>query len=145
LAIGALAFVLGLVRSMAVDAEIISLPAEASSDTVAALAPPTVLRGSPPTTARSVPICPPGDTFVLGYGCLAPSADDYPSDWPDYGYWLDYGWGRGYGGFPFVRRSHGFVKFHSFRRFGNFAGVHRLAGFHGFGAVAGHIGGFSAR
>jgi hypothetical protein len=143
--IGALAFVLGLVGPIAVDAEIISVPSDASSSTAAALPPPTVLRGSPPSTAKSVPSCPPGYTLAPDYGCLAPSTGDYPSGSLDYGYWPAYGWGYGYGGFPFFRRSHGFVKFHGLRHFGHFAGFHRFGGFHGFGAGAGHMGGFSRR
>ena len=144
-AIGALAFVLGLVGPIAVDAEIISVPLDASSSTIAALPPPTVLRGSPPSTAKSVPICPPGYTLAPDYGCLPPSIGDYPSGWPDYGYWPAYGWGYGYGGFPFFRRSRGFVKFHGVGHFGHFAGVHRVGGFHGLAAGAGHMGGFSRR
>src|SRR5262252_3516979 len=146
-AIGALAFVLGLVGPIAVDAEIISVPSEASSSTVAALPPPTVLRGSPLSPDKSVPICPPGYTLAPDYGCLAPTTGDYPTGWPEYGYWPDYGWGwgYGYGGFPFFGRSHGFAKFHGFRHFGHFAGVHHFARFHGFGAGAGHMGGFGRR
>jgi hypothetical protein len=66
LAIGALAFVLGFVGPIAVYAEVISIPSEASSSTVSALPPPTVLRGSPPSTDKSVPICPPGYTLTPG-------------------------------------------------------------------------------
>ena len=146
-AIGVLVFVLGLVGSTAVNAEVISVPSEASSSTVAALPPPTVLRGSPPSTAKSVPICPPGYTVSPDYGCLAPPTGEYPSGSLDYGYWPDdgWGWGWGYGGFPFFRGSHGFARFHGFRHFGHFAGVHRFAGFRGFGAGAVHMGGFSHR
>ena len=145
--IGVLVFVLGLVGSIAAHAEVISVPSERSSSTAAALPPPTVLRGSPPSTAKSVPGCPPGYTVAPDYGCLAPSTGDYPSGALDYGYWPDYGWGwgYGYGGFPFFRRSHGFAKFRGFRHFGHFAGVHRFARFHGFSAGAGHMGGFSRR
>jgi len=141
LAIGELAFVLGLIVPIAVDAEIISVPPEASSSTAAALPPPTVLRGSPPSTAKSVPSCPPGYTVAADYGCVAPSVGDYSSGWPGYDYWPDWGWG----GFSGFHRSHGFAKFHGFRHFGHFAGVHRFAGFHGFGARAGHMGGFGRR
>jgi len=145
-AIGLLVFILGLVGPIAVEAEIISIPSEAaSSSTAAALPPPTVLRGSPPSTAKSVPICPPGYTVGPDYGCLAPSVGDYSSGWPGYDYWPDWGWGWGYGRFPSSRGSHGFARFHGFRHFGHFAGVHRFAGFHGFGAGAGHIGAFSRR
>ena len=146
-AIGVLGFVLGLVGSTAVNAEVISAPSEASSSNVAALPPPTVLRGSPPSSANSVPICPPGSYLAsdYGYGCVSPSAAEYPSGSLDYGCWPDYGWGWGYGGFPFFRGSHGFNNFRGFRHFGHFAGVHRFAGFHGFGARAGHMGGFGRR
>jgi len=145
--IAALAFVLGLVWPIAVDAEVISVPSEASSSTVAALPPPTVLRGSLPSTEKSVPVCPPGYTLSPGYGCLAPSTGEYPSDWQGYDYWPDYGWGwgYGYGGFPFFRRSHGFARFHGFRHFGHFSGIHGFARFHGFGAGVGHMGGFGRR
>jgi hypothetical protein len=145
--IAALAFVFGLVCSTAVHAEITSVPSEASSSTAAALPPPTVLRGSPRSTEKSVPICPPGYTVSPDYGCLAPSTSDYPSGWQDYGYWPDYGWGwgYGYGGFSSFRRSHGFGRFHGFRHFGHFAGVHHFARFHGFGARGAHMGGFSRR
>jgi hypothetical protein len=107
LGVGALAFVLGLVGSIPVDAEIISVPTEASSSPVAAPPPPTVLRGSPPSTDKSVPICPPGYTLAPGYGCLAPSTGEYPSDWQYYGYWpgWGWGWGYGYGWFPFSAGS----------------------------------------
>ena len=142
LVIGALAFILGLIRPMAVDAEVISVPPEASSST-AALSPPTVLRGSPPSTAKSVPGCPPGYTVGPDYGCLAPSAGDYSSGWPGYDYWPDWGWGWGWS--PSFRNSHRFGRSHGFRHFGHFAGAHRFAGFHGFGARAGHMGGFGRR
>ena len=55
LTIGALAFVLGSIAPIAVDAEIIPVQSEASSSAVAAPPPPTVLRGSPPSIAKSVP------------------------------------------------------------------------------------------
>jgi hypothetical protein len=55
LAIGALAFVLELMAPIAVDAEIIPVQSEASSIAVAAPPPPTVLRGSSPSIAKSVP------------------------------------------------------------------------------------------
>src|SRR5262249_50206469 len=108
LAIGALAFVLGLGWPLAVDAEIVPVPPEASSSPVTALPPPTVLRGSPPSSAKSVPGCPPGYTVGPDYGCLAPSIGDYSSGWPGYDYWPDWGWG--WGGFPSFRRSHGFAR-----------------------------------
>src|SRR5215469_16148668 len=147
LVIGALAFILGLIRPLVGDAEIISVPSEASSSPVAALPPPTVLRGSPPSTAKLVPGCPPGYTVGPDYSCLAPSVGDYSSGWQRYDYWPDWGWGWGwgYGRFPSSRGSHGFARFHGFRHFGHLAGVHRFAGFHGFGTGAGHIGGFSRR
>jgi len=141
LAIGALAFVLGLLVPIAVDAEIISVPPEASSSTPAALPPPTVLRGSPPSTAKSVPGCPPGYTVAPDYSCLAPSVGDYSSGWPGYDYWPGWGWGWGWS--ASFRRSHGFARSH--RHFDHFAGVHRFAGFHGLVAGAGHMGGFGRR
>jgi hypothetical protein len=148
-AIGALAFVLGLVGPIAVNAEVISVPSEPSSSTVATLPPPTVLRGSPPSTTKSVPICPPGSYLAsdYGYGCVSPSAAAYPSGSVDYGYWPDYGWGWGwgYGGFSSFRRSHGFARSRGFRHFGHFAGAHGFARFHGFGAGAVHMGGFGRR
>ena len=123
LAVGALVFVLGLLGSGVAHPEIISVPSEASSSTTAALPPPTVLRGSPLSSANSGPNCPPGYTLAPGYGCVAPSTSEYPSDWQGYDYWPDYGWGWGDGGFPFFRRSHGFAKSHRFGHFGHFAGV----------------------
>ena len=134
-AIGLLVFILGLVGPIGVEAEIISIPSEAvSSSPVAALP----LRGSPPSTAKLVPGCPPGYTVGPDYSCLAPSVGDYSSGWPGYDYWPDWGWGWGwgYGRFPSSRGSHGFARFHGFRHFGHFAGVHRFAGFHGFGDIS---------
>ena len=88
-----------------------------------------MLRGSPPSTARPVPICPPGYTLSPGYGCIGPSSSDYTEGWPGYDYWPDYGYGYPFGGFP---------------GFGFGAGrFHRFAGFHGggfHGGFAGHGG-----
>jgi hypothetical protein len=83
-----------------------------------------VLRGSPPSTAKSVPSCPPGYTVGPDYGCVTPSVGDYSSGWPGYDYWPDWGWGGGwgYGRFPSSRGSHGFARFHGFRHFGHFPG-----------------------
>src|SRR6516164_6514108 len=55
----AFALLLGWLASTAVHAEIISVPSADPPDP-ASLAPPTVLRGSPPATVKPVPICPPG-------------------------------------------------------------------------------------
>jgi len=96
-AIGTLAFVLGLVVPIAVDAEIVSVPSEALSSAVAALPPPTVLRGSPPSTAKSVPICPPGYTLAPGDGCLPPSTGDYGYPYSYAWNWAGYPWGWGWG------------------------------------------------
>jgi hypothetical protein len=154
LAAGALAFVLGLVGPIAVDAEIISVPSEASSSTVAALPAPTVLRGSPPSTDKSVPICPPGYTLSPGYGCIGPSSSDYTEGWPGYNYWPDYGYGYPFGGFPGfgfgAGRFHRFGgfhdgRFHAGRGFHDPAAFHGSARFGGFSAGGGHMGGFGHR
>jgi len=137
-----LGFVLGLVGSTSVHAEIISVPSEASS-TVAALPPPTVLRGSPPSTAKSAPICPPGYTVSPDYGCLAPSTGEYPSGSLDYGYWPDYGYGYPFGGFPGF--GFGAGRFHRFGGFPRRAAFHCAARFGGFSPGIGHMGGFGRR
>ena len=71
-------------------------------------APPTVLRGSPPSAAQThAPYaCNPGLDYDPNYGCVAPSY----SYAPDYGYWPDYGdWpGFGFGGFDNGRGRRGF-------------------------------------
>jgi len=160
-----LVLVLGLVWPITVEAEIISVRADASSSTVAALPTPTVLRGSPPSTAKSAPICPPGYTVSPDYGCLAPSTGEYPSGSLDYGYWPDYGYGYPFGGFPGfgfgAGRFHRFGGFHdgrfhdgrfhagrgflAGRGFHDPAALHGSARFGGFGAGVGHMGGFGRR
>src|ERR1700738_5099959 len=96
--IRALALVLGLVAPITVYAETISVPSEDPPSSAASLPPPTVLRGSPPSAARSIPICPPGYTLSPDYGsgCVGPSSGDYSEGSPGYDYWPDYG----FGGFP---------------------------------------------
>src|SRR5215469_11115170 len=99
------------------------------------------LRGSPPSTARPVPICPPGYTLSPGYGCVGPSSSDYTEGWPGYDYWPDYSYGYPFGGFPGFGFGPG-----RFHRFGGFHGFgfgpgrfHRFGGFHGFGFGAGRF------
>jgi hypothetical protein len=156
--IGALAFLLVFVGSIAVHAEIVSVAPADSPSSAAALPPPTVLRGSPPSTARSLPICPPGYTLSTDYGCVAPSGGDYTEGSPGYDYWPDYGYGYPFGGFPgfgfgaghFHRFSglhnfHRFAGVHNGRAFHGRAAFHGAAGFHGFGMSVGHAGGFGRR
>jgi hypothetical protein len=100
LPIGVFAVVFALVGSVAVHAEVISVPSVDPPTSAASLPPPTVLRGSPPSTARPVPICPPGYTLSPGYGCIGPSSSDYTEGTPGgYDYW-PYGYGYPFGGFP---------------------------------------------
>jgi hypothetical protein len=90
--LGALAFACALVGPIAVRAEVISVPsAEVVSvpptdptNSAASLPLPTVVRGSPPSTAGSVPICPPGYTLSpdYDYGCIEPSDGDRQSPPP---------------------------------------------------------------
>jgi hypothetical protein len=90
--LGALAFVCALVGPIALRAEIVSVPSAAvvsvpspdRTNSAASLPLPTVLRGTPPNTAKSVPVCPPGYTLSPGsdYGCVRPSGDDRPEDGP---------------------------------------------------------------
>jgi hypothetical protein len=161
LLISTLAFVFVFVASIAVHAEIVSVPPADPLSSAASLPPPTVLRGSPSSTARSLPICPPGYTLSTDYGCVAPSGGDYTEDSPGYDYWPDYGDGYPFGGFPgfglgagrFHRfaGSHGFhglhgrAGFHAVRGFHGSAGFHGAARFGGFGAGIGHMGGFGRR
>jgi len=98
LPISILGLVFALVGSIAVHAEVISIPSADPPSSAASLPPPTVLRGSPPNTARPVPICPPGYTVSPGYGCIGPSGSDYIEGWPGYDYWPDYGYGYPFGG-----------------------------------------------
>jgi len=81
-------------------------PAAAPATGSAILPPPTVLRGSPPGTAKPVPTCPAGYTVPSGYGCLAPSGE-YSESWPGYDYWPDYGYGYPFGGFTDFGRGMG--------------------------------------
>ena len=90
--LGALAFVCALVGPIAVRAEVISVPsAEVVSvpptdptNSAASLPLPTVVRGSPPSTAGSVPTCPPGYTLSpdYDYGCIGPSGGNRQSPPP---------------------------------------------------------------
>ena len=88
-------------------------PAAAPATGGAILPPPTVLRGSPPATAKPVPTCPPGYTVPSGYGCLAPSGE-YSESWPGYDYWPDYAYGYPFGGFTGFGRGMG--RFHGFAK-----------------------------
>ena len=145
----ALALVSGLVGSTAVRAEIISVPSADPPDPAASLAPPTVLRGSPPATVKPVPICPPGYTVTPDYGCVAPSGGDYTEGGLGDDYWPDYGFGYPFGGFSGFGR--GAVHPHRLTGFHAGHGSHGKAGFRGaarFGPHAagmGHIGGFGRR
>jgi hypothetical protein len=88
--LGVLAFVCALVGPIAVYAEVISVPSAAvvsvppTDPTNSAASLPTVVRGSPPSTARSVPICPSGYTLSpdYDYGCIGPSGGDRQSPPP---------------------------------------------------------------
>jgi hypothetical protein len=87
--LGALALVCALVGPIAVRAEVISVPSAevvsvkpADPPNPAAPPPlPTVLRGAPPSAARSVPTCPSGYT-LSGSACIRPSGGDHPEDEP---------------------------------------------------------------
>ena len=153
LPISILGLVVALVGSIAVHAEVISIPSADPPGSAASLPPPTVLRGSPPNTARPVPICPPGYTLSPGYGCIGPSSSDYTEGRPGYDYWPDYGYGYPFGGFPGfgfgAGRFHRFAGFHG----GGFhgGGFHGRTAFHGaarfgrFSPGIGHMGGFGRR
>jgi len=90
--LGALAFVCALAGPIAIRAEVVSVPsAEVVSvpptdptNSAASLPLPAVVRGFPPSTAGSVPICPPGDTLSpdYGYGCIGPSGGEHTEDGP---------------------------------------------------------------
>lgn len=102
--LGALAVVCALVGPIAVRADVGSAPSTDRPSAAASPASPTVLRGSPLSSARSVPICPPGYA-LSGYACIGPSgggptegAPGYNS-WSYYGYWPEYGNDNRYGGF----------------------------------------------
>jgi len=147
--LSALALVFLLVGSIAVRAEVISVPAADPPSSAASLPPPTVLRGSPPSAVRPVPICPPGYTLSPGYGCIGPTDGDYTENSPGYDYWPDYGYGYPFGGFPGfgfgAGRFHRFAGVHNGRAFHGRAGFHSAAGFHSFGMGVGHVGGFGRR
>lgn len=158
--LGALAFVFVLVGPIASRAEVLSVPSADPPSSEATLPPPTVLRGSPPSTANPVPVCPPGYTLSPDYGsgCVGPSSGDYTEGSPGYDYWPDYGYGDPFGGFPGfgfgAGRFHRFSGLHNFHRFAGVhngrafhgrAGFHGAAGFHSFGMGAGHAGGFGRR
>jgi hypothetical protein len=139
---GVFAFVLTLVGSIAVHAEVISVPPADPPSVAAAPAPPTVLRGSPLSTPRAEAICPPGYSLSPGYGCVGP-AGDYAEGWPGYDYWPDYGYGW-FPGFGFAdRHFHRFAGFHGRRGFHGArasTGFHHAAGFAGFGHMTGGFG-----
>jgi hypothetical protein len=126
-------------------AEVISTPSADPPSSAASLPPPTVLRGSPPNTARPVLICPPGYTLSPGYGCIGPSSSDYTEG---YNYWPDYGYGYPFGGFPGF--GFGAGRFHRFAGLHG-GGFHGRAAFHGaprfgrFSLGIGHMGGFGRR
>jgi hypothetical protein len=158
--IRALALVLGLVAPITVYAETISVPSADPPSSAAELPPPTVLRGSPPSAARSIPICPPAYTLSPDYGsgCVGPSSGDYSEGSPGYDYWPDYGFGDPFGGFSGfgfgAGRFHRFAGVHNFHRFAGAhngrafharAGFRGAAGFHSFGMGVGHVGGFGRR
>jgi len=144
-----LAVVSGLVGWTAARAEIISVPPADPPDAVAALAPPTVLRGSPPATVKPVPICPPGYTVTPDYGCVAPSGGDYTEGALGNDYWPDYGFGYPVGGFFGFDRgaahSHRLTRFHGGRGLHGKPGFRSTARFAPHGAGMGHIGGFGRR
>src|SRR5262249_38787802 len=90
--LGALAFVCALVGSIAVRAEVVSVPsAEVVSvpptdptNSAASLPLTTVVGGPPPGTVGSVPTCPPGSTLPpdYDYGCIGPSGGNRQSPPP---------------------------------------------------------------
>ena len=143
------ALVFTLVGSIAVDAEVISVPSADPPSSAAPLPPPTVLRGSPPSTARPVAICPPGYALSPGYGCIGPSSSDYSEGRPGYDYWPDYGYGYPFGGFPGfgfgADRFHRFAGFHSRGRFHNQASFDSAARFGGLSRGIGRMGSFGRR
>ena len=136
----ALALVLGLIEPIAGHAQTAPEPSAAPPSSVAALPLPTVLRGSPPASAKPVPICPRSYALSPGYGCLGPSAGDYAEGWLGYDYWPDYGFGYPFAGVPGFGFGPG--RFHRFARSHGFRGS---VGFHGFATGIGHIGGFGRR
>ncbi len=160
LLIGVLALLFALVGPIAVHAEVISIPSADPPSSAASPQPPTVLRGSPPSTAGPVPICSPGYPVSPGDGCIGQGSSDNNQGWPGYDYWPGYGYGYPLGGFPGfgfgVRRAPRFGGFRAggfhagrgFRAGRGFLGpaaFHGSARFGGFGAGAGRIGGFGRR
>jgi hypothetical protein len=156
--IRALALVLGLVAPITVRAEVVSVPSADPPSSAASLPAPTVLRGSPPSTARPDPTCPPGYAFSSDYGCVAASSGDYTEGSPGYDYSPDWGDDFPFGGSPGfgsgAGRFHRFSGLHNFHRFAGVhngrafhgrAGFHGAAGFHSFGMGVGHAGGFGRR
>jgi len=135
--LGAVAFVCALAGPVAVRAQDVSVPSTDRPSRAASLPSPTVLRGTPLSTTRSVPICPPGYA-LSGYACIQPSGADYTADragydaWSYYGYWPEYGNDNHYGGF--AGRESGADRF---------AGSHDGHGFYGSGAGIGPRDGFA--
>jgi hypothetical protein len=145
------ALVLGLGMPVTVHSEIISVAPAAPPEPAASPSLPTVLRGSPPSTANPVPICPPGYTLSPDYGsgCVGPSSGDYSEGSPGYDYWPDYGFGYPFGGFPGL--GFGAGRFHRFAGFHGGHRVHHRTGFHGVAKAntrsvgSAHMGGFGRR
>jgi hypothetical protein len=139
-----------LVVPITVHAEIISVPSADPPDAAVSLPPPNVLRGSPPSTASAVPICPPGYTLSpdFGSGCVGPSGGGYSEGSPGYDYWPDYGFGYPFGEFPGfgfgATRGHRFA-IHGGHRFNHRAGFHSGAKVNARGAGSAHMGGFGRR
>jgi hypothetical protein len=144
-AITGLALILGLAGPRAVDAEIITVPPAAPPDPAVSLPPPTVLRGSPPTTSGPVPVCPPGYTLSLEHNCVAPSGGEYSEATPNYDYWPDYGFGYPLGGFGFGGAGDHRSGFHGGHRFHRRPAFHNAAKSGAPRAPAGHVGGFGRR
>jgi hypothetical protein len=145
--IATFAFVAALAGSIPGHAEIISVAPAAQPDPPASPALPTVLRGSPPSTASPVPICPPGFTLSpdFGSGCVGPSPGDYSEGSPGYDYWPDYGFGYPFGGFGLGTTDGRRLGSHGGRRFHHRAGVHGVAKTGSARGGAGHMGGFGRR
>jgi hypothetical protein len=141
----ALALVLGLVVPITVDAEIITVPPVAPSETAASPPPPTVLRGSPPAPPQPGPICPPGYTLSPDYGCVPPNGGEYNEATPGYDYWPDYGFGYPYGGFGLGTTDGRRLGPHGSRRFHHRAGFHGAAKSGSARGGVGHMGGFGRR
>ena len=143
--IATFAFVAALAGSIPGHAEIIAVPPAGPPEESASPPPPTVLRGSPPATARPVPICPPGYTPSSDYGCITPNGGDYTEATPSYDYWPDYGFGYPFGGFGLGTTDGRRLGSHGGRRFHHRAGFHGVAKTGGARGGAGHMGGFGRR